>query len=300
MNAPSDFLGNLYEPYEKLLRKIQKPDNNPDTIYHYTSASGLNEILRTSKLWFTRRDCLNDPTEHKHIHEIIDICLNKSEADSEFINHIRNFNNRLLECKGDNSWLSIDKGVFIASFSEDGNSIPLWMNYTKSSQYNGYCLGFDSKGIRKKCSSMCVAPVIYDDIKKENYINEFLNLLENIWNRQTSNQEQRNKVINEIQHTMLDFTSEVGSLFKDSCYAHEKEVRIILHAGTRNKNTAIRSSNGHLIPYIPVPFVKTLVKSIMSSPTLNAERACSGIRATTAHYGYKVEILHSTLPLRNV
>ena len=53
MNAPSDFLGNLYEPYEKLLRKIQKPENNPDTIYHYTSASGLNEILRTSKLWFT-------------------------------------------------------------------------------------------------------------------------------------------------------------------------------------------------------------------------------------------------------
>ena len=145
-------------------------DNLPRTIFHYTSADGLNGILCNSQLWFTRWDSLNDTSEHRYIHSIIRTCLDELNLDDSYTKYLHALNETFLSFKQDNANIQIDKHIYLASFSSNGDSVPMWTYYTKSAQNNGYCIGFDSIFLRESFNetNFSIAPVIYsENIQKE-------------------------------------------------------------------------------------------------------------------------------------
>ncbi len=292
--------GEFAEQYKAIVNQVLSPRNVPDTVYHYTSANGLNAILSSETLWFTRRDCLNDPTEHQHIHDVIKLCLSSFKADKAFKRHLNSLNEQLLSMKNPNSWFTLDKNVYIASFSTNGDSIPMWMNYTKSSHCDGYSIGFDTSILKEKDSAICISPVLYDFKSKEKIVNHFLDLLHVIWKQKKDSSDELNNIKNKIKMASMLFTSEVGCFFKHPDYEYEKEARIILRIKSKDKRIKIRTSNGFLIPYVPLPFEKKMIKSVTSSPTLNESIASVGIQAAAERYGYHINVCHSNRPLRNI
>ena len=102
---------------------------------------------------------------------------------------------------------------------------------------------------------------------------------------------------NKINTALLDYTSEVGCLFKSEYYEYEKEVRIIVHP--KSKMLKTRESNGRSVYYLPVQFEKNIVKSITSSPTMDRNIAQNKIKNIIEQEGYNVEIKHSNVPYRN-
>lgn len=291
-------LGSFYAQHRALIDNIQLSDPFPDTIYHYTSASGLNGILDSKTIWFTRWDFLNDLTEHQIIHKIIEECLTEFDGEANFTKHVRDINRLFQMGKKPNYFFSVDRDIYLASFSKDGDSLPLWMGYTKSSKHDGYNIGFNSKLIRETNDDLCIAPIIYDIEQQKCIIRNFIQHLALIWSQQTKSQHPKPDISQQIQHSIFDFTSEVGPLFKHYCYSHEAEVRIIVRAN--KENAKIRSANGLLIPYVPVPFEKKVVRNITVSPSLDSESASNGIRSAIETYGYKATICLSSLPFRSI
>lgn len=290
-------LGSFYERHISLVNKLQQAELLQDSIYHYTSEASLKSILNTGTIWFTRRDLLNDPTEHLHIHKIVEYCLLNGSLNSDFVEHIKQVNNFFFSCKNGSQCISIDKNICLASFSMDGDALPMWNCYANSQQSEGYNIGFDFNLIRDNADTFCIAPVIYKQTIQIEAIFEYLSYLEDMWLITVDKTGKFDEAKNKINTALLDYTSEVGCLFKSKYYEYEKEVRIIVHP--KSKMLKTRESNGRSVYYLPVQFEKNIVKSITSSPTMDRNIAQNKIKNIIEQEGYNVEIKHSNVPYRN-
>ncbi|MBR5888854.1 MAG: DUF2971 domain-containing protein [Akkermansia sp.] len=296
----------IKQDFDNLLLRIISPDNLPKTIFHYTSADGLSGILSNAQLWFTRWDSLNDTSEHRYIHSLIKTCLDELNLDDSYTKYLHALNETFLSFKQDNANIQIDKNIYLASFSSNGDSVPMWTYYTKSAQNNGYCIGFDSNFLRESFNetNFSIAPVIYsENIQKEIIIN-FIKILYSIFEHIQNEAEHANYARACFQDYFEYFSTKIGCFFKLPEFQHEQEIRIQIRIDSKQaieKNEIkIRTSNGLLIPYISIPIKKESITEITSSPTLEASAAYNGIRTAATLYGYSVDIKHSKLPLRNI
>jgi len=141
-----------------------RKNNTPKIVYHYTSPIGLLGIVadkeenhNNATLWFTRCDSLNDKKERYDIQEVLKE-YKKSKSDDipkEFQDAIQKLIDtdvdewelppiRFRNNDGNPIISEIDsKNVYICSFSEDRDSLPMWNYYSKSSRYEGYALKID-------------------------------------------------------------------------------------------------------------------------------------------------------------
>ncbi|MDF2819878.1 MAG: hypothetical protein K0R15_319 [Clostridiales bacterium] len=108
------------------------------SVFHYTSAFALENILKGRKLWITKSDFLNDETEYKY-----DIELSKTIFKEKRYKYIN-----------DNMFHEIEKQIksnlkrsFIFSTSRNTDSINLWSNYSNN---DGYCIGFNLEDMEKR------------------------------------------------------------------------------------------------------------------------------------------------------
>ena len=129
-------------------------NNVPNTVYHYTSPSGLLGIVdngedsKNAKLWFTRWDSLNDKNERYDIQEVLkeykelkgnDIREEFQDAIQELINtEVTKWDLPPILWNNDKN-PSIDEpdpeNIYVCSFSTDRDSLPMWNYYSKSSHY---------------------------------------------------------------------------------------------------------------------------------------------------------------------
>lgn len=290
---------------ENLIEKIQQFIRIPEIVYHYTNAEGLNGILQSQEIRLTRWDSLNDISEHAYIHDVIRECIQEIEIDETFKTNVRALNQMILSFKNPLSCIQTDKNMYVASFSKNDDSLPLWTYYTKSVQSSGYCIGFNSNAFSFKGKSLSMHGVIYNRRDQKQLINEFLHQLLAIYNSNPGLFNERGEIAMSIKWFFADFVSCVGCLFKHPSFEHEEEIRVIARINAKQaideKWIKIRCSNGILIPYIAMTFEQSGVTSVKSSPTLDAAAAYNGIRTAQTLYKYpRFSIEHSTLPLRNI
>lgn len=144
-----------------------------ESIYHYTSANALMNIIKTNEFWVTDAQYLNDYTEIVYIKEVI------KEACNEIM-HIEE-KGELLYNKIMDSYISLEEmsPQYILSFSTNKDSITLWSEF---SDFYGYNIEFNISDLRRK---------IFLDSKFYNY---YVQEGQVIYNKQ----EQINIVKNEI------------------------------------------------------------------------------------------------------
>lgn len=242
-------------------------DVGVDTFYHYTTVDALvNGITRDNPqkgkeicLRATHCDFVNDPSEISWGAGFIELFLSKCQ------NEVTE-KQRILERY---------KNLYLISFSQVPNSLPMWNTYANKS--TGIAIGF--KRIMSLSLSELVLKCWYDPKKILNIIDEDI----------------------QSKYKILSFlcTAFLPQMLKHEAYTYEQEVRFI--GEFKDSPTKFREKNGYVIPYKEVFFPKEQIESITLGPCAHQEIAESSLRQLLDSRGLgDVKIIKSDIPYRNL
>lgn len=298
-----------------------------DQIFHYTSPSGLNNILTNEgpSLWFSRYDFLNDKTEGTHIidiyREVCDTLFEQGQIDKKFYEKIykiepmryKTFLYSNQSSDGDNvstdSCKQEEAQKYICCFSKNCDSLPMWNYYTKGGKYEGYNIGFSfwrtkDQGIQNyygKGYELEFFNVVYDDQEKCHIIQEDIQKLYAYYKQMGV--DVANNALQRICYILSYYLKELGLKFKQRYFQHEQEVRAILSIPVNNTHFKIqyRNNEEYTIPYIAVPFPKIAVSSITVGPLFDEKKMSMDVKHLIASRNYPLEtsdIFYSKIPIR--
>jgi hypothetical protein len=276
---------------------------NSSPLYHYTSAAGIISILKSSELWFTKWNCLNDASEYKIVHSLIENCLSEFADDNDFVDLIRNYNSFELSTKNNGEIWNTEHNIFIASFSSAQDRLNMWNYYTKSAESDGYSIQFDNIAFQanKEHYSITVSSVIYDEIQQKELVKSLLHeLYDSYQNKDLSQKgvDDRDMIMAHLYDLVV---SNIGYLLKHAAFKDEEEVRALLYLEKDSENIIqYRASNGTIIPYIAVNFDKNSISEIMLSPSLANKNAIMGLRDFKNNQKCDFRISQSNIPFRNM
>lgn len=276
-------------------------NNVPNTVYHYTSPSGLLGIVdngedsKNAKLWFTRWDSLNDKNERYDIQEVLkeykelkgnDIREEFQDAIQELINtEVTKWDLPPILWNNDKN-PSIDEpdpeNIYVCSFSTDRDSLPMWNYYSKSSHYEGYALGINLEKWKKYAKisggyTLDVRQILYQEEDKIEKLDEVVSKFEEHLKIVQKNPQ---TIVGPewIKHAFLLRIAALQFFFKNKHFSHEKEVRVILQI-PKDKDisnelpTKYRTGYGYTIPYVEVPMPKEAITSVRVGPLFDKELA---------------------------
>jgi hypothetical protein len=106
----------------------------PEVVYHYTTIGTMMKIAETASIWATSVNYLNDVSEGDYFRELV-----RQRIPEYLITHKVDdatiFDEFLAASPG-----SVETRPFVASFSQDGDSLPQWRSYCPNG--NGVAVGF--------------------------------------------------------------------------------------------------------------------------------------------------------------
>jgi len=123
---------NKYEHLKKLIQAFS--DHCEGTVYHYTTADGIFGIIDKREIWMSNAAFMNDTTELRALAKATGI------RDSDFTNEA--VKKAWREGVGRDGLK--ENVYYMASFSEDGDSLEQWR------AYGNFCIGFDAKQLAVK------------------------------------------------------------------------------------------------------------------------------------------------------
>ncbi len=260
--------------------KYMPTEYNEYDIFHYTSPEGFKSILTTDKrnaiLWASRFDCLNDMSEgtiaEKMFKQVCEEMLDDEEITDEMYSLVYNLSATktiLIPIhKGEKTVITRPEyDAYVASFSEDSDSLAMWSYYSKGNKYEGYNIGFCPEEIMNSLESMFfdkeikaeIFPIVYAEKEQKNYIRSLILELQKHYAEECKNQ---------IRCIISNQLCKWKLIFKSEYFQHEKEVRIIVYVGKRTKDGVpapspieikYRTNCGLIIPYIELQIEKTAV-----------------------------------------
>ncbi len=137
---------------DDLKNELLKVNYNGELYYHYTSFENFNKIITSGELFFSDFSCLNDPQEilfgHNFLSNILKRSLTKKNDQfweafcTSFQNIITNSNHTKKLFGNFDDSQSI-YAIFLASFSELEDHLPLWRYYGEGGR--GFAIGFKFK-----------------------------------------------------------------------------------------------------------------------------------------------------------
>lgn len=308
-------------------------------LWHYTSGNGLMGIVRNDThehgkmhFWFTRSDCLNDPSEGKHIKDLYkrtcEGLLKEGEISSAFFEIIKDLeasNHQLINFPisprdGYNHESVLDCvacDAFICCFSLKEDSLDMWRYYSKGD--GGYGLKcapflfdkykeFEHSDYDKDAifSMIRAYKVIYKDTEKETILREI------ILDTYSAYQNEFDSKVEKIEDTQgfIRYALKIFQFqFKHECYATEQEYRFVFYRPYSKPKmlenelppVKFRSQNGVIVPYIDIVVENgaSYLSEVLISPFIESDF----VLATTHEYldccGFSCITRQSILPVRN-
>ncbi len=278
-------------------------------LYHYTSSNGLYGIIEKQELHCSHINFLNDPTEGSYFDELLNSIISQS---SELQNiHDTLFNRSYQERYGD----ALE--IYIASFSESQDSLPMWNYYSKGNGYNIEISVDDlinlnqNEGLAIECVKM-----IYDEQTQKKELVEFIeshkstaSKMERIYktlSKVTSEKEydEISYEQNQLDQVYNDALDSFKIKFKHPAFKDEKEVRLVItENGFFDGFKKFRlTGNGTIVPYFPLALdLKSCVVSITSHP-LNSVIQFEGARRyiSSKIHGQTIHFKKSSIPFRSI
>ncbi len=271
-----------------------------NTIYHYTSPSGLKGILdEQPSLYFTRYDCLNDFTEGKIVPRIYKSVLANYQSEHtdardfcQMIQNVEPSNTTYIPLSGNipgshkndetNSCYvnRIECTPYICCFSMEPDSLPMWTYYSKERMYEGYNIEIFKDRIFDYKYLFRHFPVIYNSQVQEKRIHD-------LTDQEYINFSKYDNNIELIRLRLSNYLLELSLQFKNCAFEHEKEYRYILFMPDdlpkQSLDYAIkmedwlkvkyRVGNGIFIPYVEVPINAESIVKITVGPFYLKEMA---------------------------
>lgn len=141
------------------LREFHK--RAPESIWHYTDANGLNEILKSDRMRATNIKCLKDKTEFEYGKVLVKRVLAQKESESTDLKPL------LYKVGQSIDLFRTQRDVYIVCFSTERDSSYLWPDYGAGG--NGYSIAFISPRlnfVRHKNPNLRWCKVEYEETKQ--------------------------------------------------------------------------------------------------------------------------------------
>lgn len=291
---------------EETLRKIlQKYQNFPKQVYHYTDANAFLSILSNKKLWASHILFQNDKKEALYSLDLLYEVL--KEKEQIFKNNYFDINEIFNDIKS-----FTGQNTFTISFSEKRDDLNQWRGYANTPI--SYCIGFAPKELKEiqiKNEDFTDETVDTENTRnkrKEPIVESITNtlfysciyerepqkrLIEAIIDKQFYYKEYKKDELNNFGmavQIMTDFLP-VSSLYKHPSFSEEKEYRLVFENVPRKK-IQIRMGHDRFIPYIEVPIDTKNIKDIVIGPCDNEQYIYN--QTSYVCQTYDIEFLRST------
>ena len=252
-------------------------------VFHYTTIEALFAGIISNKrnpgeeicLWASNCEYMNDPDEIK----------TGMKFAEEFLTDLLEEDALFAEDSKDN----LLKKIFILSFSECADELPMWNTYGKGGK--GINLEIDLSDYLAHKKHQYLAATLYS------YPNRARGLSEKI-KKISENADIKEK----LKDVQLDVDAEILSsllamITKNEYYDYEKEVRL---ACIGSEQVEYRLSNGLIIPYMNVFLEKEKLKSITVGPCADFKLTGKSLRTYLDSIGFEhVQIKQSLINYRN-
>ena len=237
-------------------------------IFHYTTQQAVNEILETYRqskdkgnltFWASSIYMMNDLTEMQYGWGVLMDTLQNFEGKNGVPNEIRL--SKFMKSMEKSPFATIfkehlyheEKTLFVISFSECEDSLPMWSMYGGNG--NGVCLCFNERQICAKDDKVNAYPLqstMY--VPQTNESNVSIKVLGGILLKQYQEYIEGDKNdLKKIEY-IATLNSIISAYVKDASFAYEKEKRLVVLPRNTQESIQFRSSaRGNIVPYVEVP-----------------------------------------------
>jgi hypothetical protein len=323
-------------------RPSQKTESQsePEVLYHYTTQEGLLGILKDKCIWATHIRYLNDTSEGNIVSRLVfeefvsrysaDPILQslgisagapKKEADpvdQEALNQTLNQGTMIA------SWAT-SQNVFVASFSEKGNSLSQWRAYSGKS--GGYSIGFRPDYLRTVgesflnirtdrfySDSSILVPCVYFSEKAEkslrdeisNQVSAFIKEVATVAKEPVVEGTQGFKTPGAIALKHFIKYGKQAAITKDEGFREEAEWRLalILQQNSTVADLEFRTGNSMPVPFLRVPLQLPDqvigIWRVIVGPCPHPDEAVKSVKMLFESHGFRgVEVVPSGIPFRN-
>lgn len=299
----------LMDDIENLVLRSDKPT---DSLYHYTDQKGLLGIATDKAIWATHYRCLNDTQEFLHAKDLF-------RAEIERRHKFANPDSRsVLEAMHStlNAPGNEEVNLYVASFSEDGDSLPQWRAY--GGQAAGFALGFRCDQLVLP-SGFKMKRCIYDLRKQREIVEAIVT-----WQVKVAMEENTKLGPDESACSLEDVAAgialsfildQIALIFKHEKFHGEKEWRII---SSNRKNPepadlppeepklAFREGKSMVTPYLGVPLKDDRgvfpLGGVVVGPNPNKEQSIQSVRSLLNSHELSfaaMKSISSAVPYRN-
>ena len=288
----------MSEQIENRLLKLISPRRKPQTLFHYTSGSGLIGILESRSIWATSIRFLNDSTEYslafnlarKVVQELADKALGRFE---------RALHTVLLER------LTVDvQEVYVTSFTENADQLSQWRAYCPTT--GGYSVGFRTKFLVDSLDSnphRFLASCIYDSDAHQQLVRDLVKWVVLAAEESLSSGVTRDRVFRESYKQLGRLLPLLAPALKDPSFAEEQEWRLVcLPISFDNQKPHFRQGRSMLIPYHEHSFpnkIRVPIEELVIGPTPHSQLARDATYALLAANGItSTTVRSSSIPYR--
>jgi hypothetical protein len=267
------------------------------TLYHYTTAQGLQGIVADRCLWTTDYRFLNDPSEFQYGWNIVQGALESRQTD--FMN------------ASTVAWTMIDYfnqnsdqiHAFVGSLTYRGDLLSQWRGYNRG---KGYSVGFDDVWLRENATAQGfqVLPVIYEEDRQRDDANRAVEWFLNELPTRTADEEDTFREVKEAWTHLL----RVALSFKNHHFHEECESRLVWVGTSWPPGIKTRIAANGLVPYRACQMDKvkprkgtTLhpnnygIEEIIIGPALPKQQE-SAVDALLASKSMRLTVRHSAIP----
>ncbi|MBA0046302.1 DUF2971 domain-containing protein [Mycobacteroides sp. LB1] len=281
-NRPAaDLLRNMLLPFPSTFNVA------PDTLYHYTTASGLEGILSSSTLFATHIGYLNDAQELKHgvkhIEKLLcassDLVASIAARYPEHSIRVADGINQLRTEFTSEDHQSLIKHPYVTCLSAKGDRLSQWRGYGGT---GGYAIHFDTKLLQKTVrlrgldgphvygEQYLLQQIAYQPDEASVYLSGILDRLADAINAQLHQPENssRDGATFPYEFSLIELQGAIA-VMKDPAFEEEHEFRIVAHPPDNHWDTDgcfHASSSIGLIPRLRLSFDPGCVTAVTVGP----------------------------------
>ena len=288
----------------------------PSILYHYTSHHGLIGIVSSKSLWLTNAAYLNDSSESDYGLGVVRQVLEEHECSAT--EHTRQFFNEL----GSQRSIVDQYSVYVASFSEGGDMLSQWTDYTPKG--NGYSIGFHYQALADLTNGWPLSPNLFpcSYAPKEQRAKTELELSKSIreWSGTQRQSGKPTSLHGGVEENSLDvnlpaqfhsISQCLATTFKHPSFAHEHEWRLCSTISTPSSvpiGRKFRSGISTILPYVELSFDRELedpdasyqpIAKVIVGPCPDPIRATRAVRMLLQSNGLRAEVYASEIPYRS-
>lgn len=297
-----------------------------NSIYHYTSSEAFVSMIHTNKsnskelaFWASNVYYMNDTKEMTILYDELIKVLPKIEKDLGLSDNL--FSGLLLSPDDIQGKLLGDKikhlfygcifrEVYVISFSDQGDSLPMWSMYGKNG--NGLCLVFDKDKVNSFIDDYHQVKEVYYYLDKGPAYSYIKEKYKECYNEK------------EITDFLTEVLFDLSGRVKNSAYSAEQEYRIIDHVVNESdlkkhnvnldlnnsqpterpnfiSEANVRAQNGLMIPYKEIKLPIDCLSAVIIGPSINQKLQREGLRILLkGTHLTEDDIILSDIPYRSI